>query len=87
MDIKNEGLFMNRAIVLDGLKALFLMQLNFDRLLKENSYACGYREGYTEALHTVAQMIGVAKEFQDVQSQLKLVQPESFPVFGKTQEV
>lgn len=67
--LKNGAMTIQRATILDGLRALYLAQAKFNRLLKEDSYACGYREGFEDALLSVAQMIGVSEEFDQIKRQ------------------
>jgi hypothetical protein len=67
--LKNGAMTIQRAVILDGLRALYLTQYRFNRLLKEDSYTCGYREGFEDALISIAQMIGVADEFETVKRQ------------------
>ncbi len=68
-ELKNGAMTIQRADVLDGLQALYLAQYRFNRLLKEDSYTCGYKEGFEDALQTIAQMIGLADEFQSIKRQ------------------
>lgn len=68
--LKNGVMTIQRAVILDGLRALYLTQYKFNRLLKEDSYACGYREGFEDALLSLAQMIGVSTEFETIRRQL-----------------
>lgn len=67
--LKNGAMTIQRADVLDGLRALYLTQYKFNRLLKEDSYTCGYREGFEDALLSIAQLIGVADEFETIKRQ------------------
>lgn len=78
-ELKNGAMTVQRAVVLDGLKALYLTQHKFDRFLKEDGYACGYREGFEDALLSMAQMIGVSGEFETVKRQLN---PNGAAIFG-----
>ena len=68
--LKNGAMTIQRAVILDGLRALYLTQYKFNRLLKEDSYTCGYREGFEDALLSLAQMIGVSNEFETIRRQL-----------------
>ncbi len=68
--LQSAPIIIHRADLLDGLRALFLAQRRFDRLLKEDSYACGYREGFEDALQSMAQMMGVSDEFEVSQKRL-----------------
>jgi hypothetical protein len=68
-ELKNGAMTIQRAVVLDGLRALYLTQNRFNRILKEDGYACGYREGFEDALLSIAQMIGVADEIETVKRQ------------------
>ena len=68
--LKNGAMTVQRAVLLDGLKALYLTQYKFDRFLKEDGYACGYREGFEDALLSIAHMVGVSGEFETVKRQL-----------------
>lgn len=67
--LKNGAMTIQRAVILDGLRALYSTQARFNRLLKEDSYASGYREGFEDALFSMAQMMGVADEFEAIQRQ------------------
>ena len=68
--IKNGAMTIQRVDILDGLQALYLTQARFSRLLIEDSYTCGYREGFADALVSVAQMIGMSAEFENIKRQL-----------------
>jgi hypothetical protein len=72
--LKNGAMTIQRVVILDGLRALYLTQYKFNRLLKEDSYACGYREGFEDALISIAQMIGVADEFETVKQNCEPVE-------------
>ncbi|GAB4435541.1 MAG: hypothetical protein Kow0031_17290 [Anaerolineae bacterium] len=74
-------ILIHRADILDGLRALFLAQRRFDRLLKEDSYSCGYREGFEDALQSVAQLMGVSDEFEVSQERLGSGKAESVTVY------
>ena len=77
--LKNGAMTIQRAVLLDGLRALYLTQYKFDRFLKEDGYACGYREGFEDALHSIAHMVGVSAEFETVKQQLA---PNGFTVLS-----
>ncbi len=55
--------FVHRSTILDGLQALNLAQDGFGDILQSESYACGYSDGYANALRSVAQLLGVLDEF------------------------
>jgi hypothetical protein len=80
------NILIHRSDVLDGLRALFLAQHRFDRLLKEDSYTCGYREGFEDALLSVAQLIGVVEEFETARRRDSSSASDTLPVFGQIQE-
>jgi hypothetical protein len=65
--LKNGAMTIQRAALLDGLRALYLAQSKFNRFLREDSYACGYREGFEDALLSMAQLIGVSEELELLQ--------------------
>lgn len=62
--LKNGAMTIQRAAVLDGLRSLYLAQCKFSPLLKEDSYACGCRDGFETALEAVALLVGVEQEFR-----------------------
>ncbi len=80
-EFKNGPVLLQRSVILDGLRALYLTQHRFDRFLKEDSYACGYREGFEDALLSVAQMVGVAKEFEAIRQHLKSLSTSELPIY------
>lgn len=81
--LQNDSNLIKRAIVLDGLRAIYLTQHKFDRFLKEDSYACGYREGFEDALLSIAQMVGVSDEFEAMrQQQLSSFQVKNLPIYN-----
>lgn len=51
-----------RVVLLDGLKALYLAQRNFSQLSRTDSYSDGYNNGFKAALLSIAQMVGVSDE-------------------------
>lgn len=68
--INSSTVTIQRANILDGLRALYLTQHKFGRILKEDNYTCGYREGFEDALLSIAQMIGVPDEFETIRRQI-----------------
>ena len=80
--LQNGAIHLHRADILDGLRALYLTQLKFDRFLKEDSYACGYREGFEDALLSIAQMVGVLDEFKAVGRDVNSYKIGSLPVLN-----
>lgn len=81
--LKNGAMTIQRAVILDGLRALYLTQAKFNRLLKEDSYACGYQEGFEDALLSIAQLVGIADEFETISQQLKHPESRSTIVHNK----
>lgn len=77
--LKNGSMTIQRAVLLDGLRALYLAQHKFDRFLKEDSYACGYREGFEDALLSIAHMVGVSSEIEAIKQQLN---PKGLPIYS-----
>lgn len=77
--LKNGSMTIQRAVVLDGLRALYLTQYKFDRFLKEDGYACGYREGFEDALLSMAHMVGVSDEFEAIREQIN---PNGLPILN-----
>ena len=67
--LKNRAVLIQRAIVLDGLRALYLTQHKFNRSSKEDDYSTGYKEGFQDALFCVAQLIGASAEFETIRKQ------------------
>ncbi len=63
-------IFIHRSLVLDGLRALYLAQLNFDQVLEESSFASGYREGFSDALLSIAHTAGVSDELEETSYKL-----------------
>ena len=63
MSAKNSVL-VHRADISDGIKALYLSQSGAAHLLKEDAFSAGYREGFETALSSLAQLLGVANDFQ-----------------------
>ncbi len=76
--LKNGSMTIQRAALLDGLRALYLTQYKFDRFLKEDGYACGYREGFEDALFSIAHMVGVSEEFDSLKRKHN---PNGYPIF------
>ena len=79
-------ILIHRADILDGLRALYLAQHRFDRILKEDSYACGYRDGFEDALMSLAQMVGVSDEFESAVKHLSSVKMKNLPVYTTNTE-
>ena len=77
--LKNGAMTIQRAVLLDGLRALYLTQYKFDRFLKEDGYACGYREGFEDALLSLAHMVGVSHEFEAIKKQYG---PNGLPIYN-----
>ncbi len=69
-ELEKGPVFIHRSVVLDGLRGLYLAQHRFSRVLKEENYACGYRDGFEDALHSLAEMAGVATEFEQAKTKL-----------------
>jgi hypothetical protein len=61
--------FIHRTAILDGFRALYLAQLRLDPLLKEDGYACGFRDGFEASLRSLAELMGINAEFEDLKSQ------------------
>lgn len=57
----NNAPTIQRNALLDALKALKITQEQFSKLLKEDSYSCGYKDGFSDALIAMAQIIGIEK--------------------------
>ena len=60
----NGNVLLHRSDILDGLRALHLAQIKFEHLSREDSYSCGFRDGFEDALISVAQLVGVIDEFR-----------------------
>jgi len=59
----------HRTTLLDGFRALYLTHLRFDPLLKEDSYSCGYRDGFEASLRALAELMGISTELEEVKKQ------------------
>lgn len=62
-----------RAVLLDGLKALYLSHHNTARLLQRTDYAAGYTEGAIDMLDTIAQLTGVSSELRELKQKYEPV--------------
>lgn len=68
--LTNGAATIQRAIVFDGLRSLCFAHRRLGRLT-EGSHACGYREGFEDALQAVAHLIGASSEFDKFRADLK----------------
>ncbi len=80
--LQDGPILVHRSDILDGLRALYFTQLKFDRLLKEDNYACGYRAGFEDALLSVMQMVGVSNEFETVKQRLNSSVSDKLPIYN-----
>ena len=62
--IQLDTVHIHRAVILNGLRALYLTQVAGEILLKEESFASGYRQGFEDALRAVACLTGVTADFE-----------------------
>lgn len=63
-EMQINSILIHRAIILEGLRALLLAKRKTDLFIKEEPYAIGYQEGFEDALQCVAQMVGLADDFE-----------------------
>jgi hypothetical protein len=73
-------MLIHRSDILAGIKALYIAQNGTDHLLKEDSYSCGYKEGFETALFSLAQLLGVSDEFEQSQPKLSRLKFKTLPV-------
>jgi hypothetical protein len=75
----------HRSTILDGICALYVAQQKFDRFLKEDQYTCGYREGFEDALLSLAQMVGVLDEFEATRQKFHSFEVNNLPIYSANQ--
>ena len=79
--MKMDTALLHRSTILNGLRALYLAHNRSDRFLKEESYACGYREGFQDALESIAQMVGVSEEYEATRRAVNSYTINALPVY------
>lgn len=71
-------ILVHRGDAIDRLKALHLTARQFDHVSSQDSYSCGYRSGYEDALRAVACGLGVPDALGEPAAQVILPAPSDY---------
>jgi hypothetical protein len=58
--------YIHQDSLISGLTALYLAHERSGVISKEESYTCGYRDGFEASLDAIAQLVGASTEFERV---------------------
>jgi hypothetical protein len=64
----SQPIYIHQDTLVAGLKALLMAHSRSGIIAKEDSYSCGYRDGFEASLDSIAHLVGASDEFNYVKT-------------------